>query len=185
MEAWLTSHGYRNVSVVMEKGEYSRREWLFDIYPVTEDLPVRIEFFGEEIDLVRTFDIESQRSIKEINSIEIFPAKEGEPTHNLIDNLIDLRDFDVFVVDNHPTITSLQKSILISHLPFVGEGINAGEITIKGMGIMPEERKGINDIPGALKKSRQTGYLCNVVKSSGRAPQRDHVGWRHCSANNR
>jgi len=152
LEAWLTSHGYRNVSVVMEKGEYSRREWLFDIYPVTEDLPVRIEFFGEEIDLVRTFDIESQRSIKEINSIEIFPAKEGEPTHNLIDNLIDLRDFDVFVVDNHPTITSLQKSILISHLPFVGEGINAGEITIKGMGIMPEERKGINDIPGALKK---------------------------------
>ncbi|MEW6739321.1 MAG: transcription-repair coupling factor [Nitrospirota bacterium] len=153
LETWLTSHGYRNVSVVMEKGEYSQRGWLFDIYPAIEASPVRVEFFGDEIDLIRTFDIETQRSIKEINDIEIFPAEEGEPTHDLIDDLTGLRDFDVFVVDHHSITPSLQKSILISHLPFVGEGIDSGEMAIKGTGILLEERKGINDIPDVLKKA--------------------------------
>ena len=159
MEKWLTSHGYRNVSVVMEKGEYSQRGWLFDIYPATEASPVRVEFFGDEIDLIRTFDIETQRSIKEINDIEIFPAEEGEPTHNLIDDLTGLRDFDVFVVDHHSITPSLQKSILISHLPFVGEGIDAGEMTIKGLGILPEERKEISDIPAALQTVQNSKLL--------------------------
>ncbi|MBI5212044.1 MAG: transcription-repair coupling factor [Nitrospirae bacterium] len=158
LEAWLTLHGYRNVSVVMEKGEYSRREWLFDIYPVTEELPVRVEFFGEQIDLIRTFDIETQRSIKEINDIEIFPAEE-EPTHNLIDGLLRHQDFEVFVVNPKETeiqysnAPSLQKSILISHFPFAGEGIDSMELSVKGMGILPEERKGIDDIPDALTRA--------------------------------
>lgn len=153
LQGWLTSHGYRNVSVVMEKGEYSRREWIFDIYPVTEDLPVRVEFFGDKIDLIRTFDIETQRSIKEIDNIEIFPAEEGKLTHNLIDDLNGLRDFDIFVVDYHSITPSLQKFILISHLPFVGEGVDSGEMTIKGMGILPEERRNIDEIVEAISKT--------------------------------
>jgi transcription-repair coupling factor (superfamily II helicase) len=167
LETWLTFHGYRNVSVVMEKGEYSQRGWLFDIYPVTEDSPVRVEFFGDEIDLIRTFDIETQRSIKEINDIEIFPAEEGEPSHNLIDDFAGLRDFDVFVVDHHSITPSLQKSILISHLPFVGEGIDSGEMAIKGMGILPEERKSINDIPDAILKADKR--VISVMSSKAQA----------------
>lgn len=178
MEEWLTANGYRNVSVVMEKGEYSQRGWLFDIYPATGDSPVRVEFFGDEIDLIRTFDIETQRSIKEINDIEIFPAREGEPTHNLIDDLLGCQDFEVFVVNPketeiHHSITpslhsmvpsSLQKSVLISHLPFVGEGIDSTELSIKGMGVLPEERKSIDDIPDAIAK---TNKQVIAVLSSG------------------
>lgn len=157
LEEWLISHGYRGVSVVVEKGEFSQRGWLFDVYPSTEDNPVRVEFFGDKIDLIRTFDIETQRSIKEIGEFNIFPAEEGEPTNNLIDDLTDLRDFDVFAVEHQSIAPSLQKSILISHLPFVVDGIDSGEMTIKGLGILPEERKGFAYIPDAIKK-----YLLNI-----------------------
>ncbi len=165
----LESLGYKNVSVVMEKGEYSRREWLFDIYPVAEDYPVRVEFFGDEIDVIRTFEIETQRSIKEIEDAEILPAKEGEPTNNLIDDLTNLRDFDVFTVDHQSITPSLQSSIVISHFPFIGEGVDSMELSIKGMGILPEERKGLSDIPYALKKA---GKKVIAIMPSGAQAER-------------
>jgi transcription-repair coupling factor (superfamily II helicase) len=169
LEEWLASHGYRNVSVVMEKGEYSRREWIFDIYPVTEDLPVRVEFFGDEIDLIRTFDIETQRSIKEINDIEIFPAEEPgvksselgvqdmELKTDLLSELLKIRDMDIFVnseaLKGIEPLTLNSKLISFSHLPFVGEGIDSGEMTIMGMGILPEERRGIDEIAKAILRT--------------------------------
>ncbi len=170
IESWLKNNGYKNVSVVMEKGEYSRRGWLFDIYPVTEELPVRMEFFGEEIDLIRTFDIETQRSVKEIGGMEIFSADEGEPAQDLIEDLICSGDFDAFVVA--PTLQdsiapSLQKSVTISHLSFAGEGIDSSERSIKGMGILPEERKGIDDIPDAL--TRADKQVISVMSSKSQA----------------
>ncbi|HMK59869.1 MAG TPA: hypothetical protein VK452_01830, partial [Dissulfurispiraceae bacterium] len=62
----LVEIGYRKVNIVMEKGEYAERGWIFDIYPVTADLPVRVELFGDQIELIRTFDIETQRSVRKI-----------------------------------------------------------------------------------------------------------------------
>lgn len=157
LEVWLTLHGYRNVSVVMEKGEYSRREWLFDIYPVTEDLPVRVEFFGEQIELIRTFDIETQRSIKEITDMEIFPAAEfGVESLGLESktDLLNIRDMDIFInSSNSELLTPDSRLIVFSHFPFAGEGIDSMELSIKGMGILPEERKGIEDIPDALMRT--------------------------------
>jgi transcription-repair coupling factor (superfamily II helicase) len=178
LEEWLASNGYRNVSVVMEKGEYSQRGWLFDIYPATKESPVRVEFFGDEIDLIRTFDIETQRSIKEINDIEIFPAEEPgvksselrvqdvEIKTDLLNELLKIRDIDIFLNSealkdialsdlNSELLTHNSKLITFSHLPFVGEGIDSGEMPIKGMGILPEERKGIDEIPDALLKAEK------------------------------
>lgn len=190
LEGWLASHGYRNVSVVMEKGEYSQRGWLFDVYPVTEDSPVRVEFFGDEIDLIRTFDIETQRSIKEINSIEIFPAEEPgvksselgvrdvEIKTDLLNELLKIRDIDIFLNSealkdialsdlNSKLLTHNSKLITFSHLPFIGEGIDSGEMTIKGMGILPEERKGIDEIPDALLKTEK--QIIAVLSSGAQA----------------
>ncbi|BCB95277.1 transcription-repair-coupling factor [Dissulfurispira thermophila] len=152
LQTWLTSHGYRNVSVVIEQGEYSRREWLFDIYPISENSPLRVEFFGDEIDLIRTFDIETQRSIKEINNIKIFPAEEGEPIHNLIHQFTPSPPHLFTTSPLHHSTHSHIHHVYISHLPFIGEGIDSGEMTISGMGILPEERKAINKIADAISK---------------------------------
>lgn len=47
-----------------------------DVYPLTEELPVRIELWGDEVDSIRTFDPETQRSIEKLDEVEVFPATE-------------------------------------------------------------------------------------------------------------
>ena len=72
----LIECGYERVEVVEGKGEFSFRGGILDVFPPIAIYPYRIELFGDEIDSIRTFNIESQRSIEKVKSIEIFPAKE-------------------------------------------------------------------------------------------------------------
>ena len=72
----LVEAGYDRVDVVEGKGEFSLRGGLLDVFPTNSIYPYRIELFGDEIDSIRTFNTESQRSIEKVNSIEVFPAKE-------------------------------------------------------------------------------------------------------------
>lgn len=72
----LQNLGYNEVPVVEAAGEYSVRGGLIDIYPLTEDCPYRIEFWDDVIDSIRSFEVDSQRSIEEVDSLEITPASE-------------------------------------------------------------------------------------------------------------
>ncbi|MFT4415985.1 transcription-repair coupling factor [Fredinandcohnia humi] len=72
----LVTMGYERVSMVSAPGEYSVRGGILDIYPLTEENPVRIELFDTEIDSIRTFSLEDQRSQGKIKSIIIGPASE-------------------------------------------------------------------------------------------------------------
>ena len=72
----LVQCGYERMELVDGKGQFSIRGGILDIFPPTSMYPYRIELFGDEIDSIRTFNVESQRSIEKVNSIEIFPAKE-------------------------------------------------------------------------------------------------------------
>ncbi|MBQ0026896.1 MAG: transcription-repair coupling factor [Lachnospiraceae bacterium] len=75
----LTDMGYEHEVQVEEPGQYATRGGIIDIYPLTGELPVRVEFWGEEIDSIRTFDPETQRSIENIDAITIFPVAEISP----------------------------------------------------------------------------------------------------------
>lgn len=66
--------GYDKVSQVANKGEYSRRGDILDIYPLLLENPIRIEFFGDEIDSIRSFDVVNQSSITNLESTDISPA---------------------------------------------------------------------------------------------------------------
>lgn len=72
----LVDMGYENTQMVSAPGEFSRRGGIIDIYPVTEEHPVRIELFDEEVDSIRFFDVVTQRSLKTIKEITIIPAQE-------------------------------------------------------------------------------------------------------------
>ncbi|AJA49785.1 transcription-repair-coupling factor [Clostridium pasteurianum DSM 525 = ATCC 6013] len=72
----LILSGYERVETVDSKGQFSIRGGIFDIFPPISNMPYRIEFFGDEIDSIRTFNTGSQRSIEKVNKIDIFPAKE-------------------------------------------------------------------------------------------------------------
>lgn len=71
--------GYTPVSTVVEPGTFSRRGGLVDIFPVTADAPVRIDYFDDEIDQLRTFDLATQRSKGHLPMATITPASEALP----------------------------------------------------------------------------------------------------------
>ena len=66
--------GYEREEQIEGPGQFAVRGGILDIYPLTEEVPVRIEMWGDEIDSIRTFDVESQRSIENLESIRIYPA---------------------------------------------------------------------------------------------------------------
>ena len=68
--------GYERMPQVDGMGQFSVRGGILDIYPLTEELPVRIELWDTEVDSIRTFDLESQRSIEQLDEIDIYPATE-------------------------------------------------------------------------------------------------------------
>ena len=72
----LTGMGYERVAQVDGMGQFSVRGGIIDIYPLTEDLPFRIELWGDEVDSIRTFDPESQRSVEQLDEALIYPATE-------------------------------------------------------------------------------------------------------------
>ncbi|WP_213999805.1 transcription-repair coupling factor [Arsukibacterium sp.] len=72
----LTAVGYRAVDQVMEHGEFSARGSLLDLFPMGCSLPFRIDFFDNEVDGIRTFDPDNQRSLNQVNAIELLPAHE-------------------------------------------------------------------------------------------------------------
>ncbi|HZY43972.1 MAG TPA: transcription-repair coupling factor [Anaerolineae bacterium] len=76
LDAWI-GFGYESTSTVLAPGEFSRRGGIVDIYPPALNQPIRIEFFGDEIESLRTFDPASQRSLDPIEQITITPAIEA------------------------------------------------------------------------------------------------------------
>lgn len=156
--------GYKNSSIVTNKGEYRRRNWIIDIFPTTSDLPIRIEFFGDEIESLKYFDVDTQTSLSSIENIQIFPAIEDITGKNLSDFIQDKKRFfsdsiKEKEINYHTDITYL------SRYPFKTEGINADTLSLKGLGITPDERKDIYDLPkkiDALLKtdSKKIIFVC-------------------------
>ncbi len=72
----LVSAGYERAEMVEAQGQVSMRGGIVDLFPMGELLPYRIEFFGDTIESIRCFDLETQRSKNKVESIKIFPAKE-------------------------------------------------------------------------------------------------------------
>ncbi|MBR5648466.1 transcription-repair coupling factor [Pseudobutyrivibrio sp.] len=72
----LVAMGYENVGTCEHPGEFAVRGGIIDVFPLTNDLPVRIELWGDEVDSIRSYDPSNQKSIENINSVLIFPAVE-------------------------------------------------------------------------------------------------------------
>ena len=76
MRTRLEASGYRYVDTVYEHGEFTVRGALIDLFPMGSKLPYRIDLFDDEIETLRTFDPETQRSIDKVESIRLLPARE-------------------------------------------------------------------------------------------------------------
>ncbi|SFG14896.1 transcription-repair coupling factor [Oribacterium sp. WCC10] len=89
----LTNLGYERMTEVEAMGEYSVRGGIADIYPFTAENPIRIEFWDTEVDNIRSFDVDSQRSIESLEEAEIYPASDRARAKNGEEKEVSLLDY--------------------------------------------------------------------------------------------
>lgn len=73
---YLVEVGYEKVYMVESNGQFSIRGGIVDVYPIGYDEPIRLDLFGDEIDSMRSFDIQTQRSVANLKDFRLFPARE-------------------------------------------------------------------------------------------------------------
>ncbi|MDD3339298.1 MAG: transcription-repair coupling factor [Lachnospiraceae bacterium] len=76
MKVKLVELGYERTAQVEMTGQFSVRGGILDIFPLTGEHPVRMELWGDEIDSIRTFDVETQRSVEELTKVKVYPASD-------------------------------------------------------------------------------------------------------------
>ncbi len=79
----ISGLGYDREAQIDGPGQFAVRGGILDIYPLTEELPIRMEFWGDEIDSIRTFDVDSQRSVENLQEITIYPGDESKNGKNV------------------------------------------------------------------------------------------------------
>jgi len=84
LTAHLASVGYTQMDLVEMPGQFTRRGGILDVYSPEADRPVRIEFFGDEIDTIRKFDPETQRSQSGLDETQLLPLTETPVTEHLL-----------------------------------------------------------------------------------------------------
>ena len=76
LKSKLSSMGYESVNQIDSPGQYAVRGSILDVYTLIDETPYRIDFWDDEVDIIKTFDVESQRSIENLTKIKIYPASE-------------------------------------------------------------------------------------------------------------
>ena len=104
LEEILDKYGYIKESLVTTTGEFAVRGYVIDIFLLNEEHPIRIEFFGNEIDSIRFFDESTQLSIKTIDNILITPNQEIETDNN--SSIYDYMDKPITIYFNETQINS-------------------------------------------------------------------------------
>ena len=98
--SFLDKLGYSRDSLVTSTGEYAVRGYIIDIFPIESDHPIRLEFFGDEIDSIRFFNEETQLSINEVSSFKLMPFSEvSTDQHNSLYEYMN-KPFTFFVDEN-------------------------------------------------------------------------------------
>ncbi|MEW6214915.1 MAG: DEAD/DEAH box helicase, partial [Nitrospirota bacterium] len=167
MERRLQEMGYKMVSLVVEKGEYSKRGWLFDIFPSTSETPVRLELFGDEIESMKFFDVDTQKSTGNFDEFLILPAKEPPFGQSVLEITPDKRFFCSDSINERNGLP--EDTIFLSRYSIEGPGHDAGLLSIKGLGILPEERKDIEELPHKIEELRKNNRVYFISPSRGQA----------------
>ncbi|NOY39907.1 MAG: transcription-repair coupling factor [Nitrospirae bacterium] len=179
----LQSIGYRRVPLVSEKGEFSERGWVFDLYPSNMERPVRLEFFGDELDDIKTFEVDTQRSDSQLSDAEVLPAieKEGGPLLASFDG----ETFCYFSENVRGQVSTFDTSlnlcqmlrpdpsfITLHSLPMEGE-TEASTSSLSGLGLLHSEREDIYGLARALKRLEE--MVVFVLSSESQAKRLSEV----------
>ena len=133
----MVALGYDREEEISGPGQFAVRGGILDVYPLTEEVPIRIELWGDEIDSIRTFDVESQRSIENLEQIAIYPASDFPEEEAKRVSFLDYFDTD-------KTVLFLDEPVRLIE---TGEGVAAEFVQAQanrmesGYGVSDEEMK--------------------------------------------
>ena len=106
----LVSLGYVRDTIVNKTGEFAKRGYIIDVFPLDEINPIRIEFFDDEIESIRSFNPETQKSLKDLKEIAIYPNSEFITNKEVLENQNQKQKF----YPNYETVNSI--------MDYLGEG---------------------------------------------------------------
>jgi len=86
----LVSLGFRQVPLVEEVGDFARRGGLIDFFTPGSDAPVRVEFFGDEVDTIRQFEVATQRTTGRLTQVQVLPKREIPITQEALESYLEL-----------------------------------------------------------------------------------------------
>ncbi len=161
------SLGYRKAPLVSEKGEFSERGWVIDIFPSNMDRPVRIEFFGDEIESLRTFEIDTQRSVDLLKDVRIFPAEEKREGPLVID-LLKSDGLFYYTENAVKKISGSQNfppGVLLNSLSMKDQ-LEAPVLPLSGSGFLHHERRDIFGLITAVRNLQDAGKSQPVTSQS-------------------
>jgi transcription-repair coupling factor (superfamily II helicase) len=171
----MYNQGYHKVQVVTGEGEISVRGGIIDIFSPDNANPARIEFFGDNIESIRYFDIATQLSINEIDNVQISPALEPNDGPNLLDLLAERKivlnepdDIKRLKPDFIRTYNEL-KLLYFTSLPLENEGFNCSIKSAAGFGLLRNERQSIEGFAAEVKKLKSNFNIMMVCISKGQA----------------
>jgi len=187
----LSEAGFRREDAVEEVGQFAVRGGLIDVYPWTSEDPLRIEFFGNQIESIRTFNVISQRSIEDAKSVVILPHPDDRDLVSIFDyfddQLLVFDDFRLFMqtCKDHLTLftAAYEKHIENNIFPLppekkylmVAEIKNSiGNYPACHFDLVTDRSKPIYDVPSTLPPTfaghlgRFFAYLKNARKEDNR-----------------
>ena len=106
----LIEIGYTRETIVTKTGEVAIRGFVVDIFPLDSDKPIRLEFFGDTIESIREFDIDTQLTINKINEVSILPM--SERLDGSYESIIDYLDNNLIIYSEYSEIESEYNDIL-------------------------------------------------------------------------
>src|SRR5699024_8509610 len=178
LQTELIDQEYEHVPFVNQPGEFARRGGILDVYPYTGDYPVRMEFFGDEVDSIREFDPDSQRSVSFLNSIRLVPDA-SSLNNGQKQGLLSYFDEDtVVLLINDPVIESkIDKLFATAEDNYQVLDDPDGALPPEGLFVSPAAfRKNLGDMPqlflGGFSQQKQTDFKYRLDSS----PQPDFNG---------
>lgn len=100
----LFEYQFKRVDFVTEPGEFSVRGGIVDVFSFSHDEPYRIEFFGDEVDSIRTFDVETQLSTDKVKKISIIPNVENKFTEEIRESFLKYISAKTVVFAKNPAL---------------------------------------------------------------------------------
>ena len=184
----LVSFGYENESQVGSHGEFSIRGNIIDVFPYTESAPYRIDLWGDEVESIKLFDVESQRSIESVEEFTIFPAVSEQPAEEedsgvQLSDQVDFFDYfdekTLYILDEPAKIFS--EAVFEERLLSEFEKRNCLQFSLLGSGYedlpakntvhinarnIPSYNGRFEDLVEDLKKYRKDGWTVTLFTAS-------------------